>query len=118
MVRDRGDESVVASQTLYELWVVATRSATARGGLGYTPEVANRLLLGVSRLCRVLPETPLLALWWQIVRDYRVSGVAAHDARLVAAMKAHDISQILTYNGRDFARYAPEGITPPDPQSI
>lgn len=117
-LRERGDEPVIVAQTLYELWVVATRPATARGGLGYTPEATRRLLLGASRLCRVLPEVPLLATWQQIVSAYRVSGVAAHDARLVAAMKAHDISHILTFNGSDFARYAPESIAPLDPQTL
>ena len=36
-LRARGDELVIAPQTLYELWVVLTRPATARGGMGKTP---------------------------------------------------------------------------------
>jgi predicted nucleic acid-binding protein len=31
--------------------------------------------------------------------------VKVHDARLVAAMKAHGIGRILTFNGEDFERY-------------
>ncbi len=36
---------------------------------------------------------------------YRVSGKNAHDARLVAVMKPHGITRILTFNAADFARY-------------
>jgi predicted nucleic acid-binding protein len=32
-------------------------------------------------------------------------GVQVHDARLAAAMYAHGISHILTFNGNDFRRY-------------
>ncbi len=39
---------------------------------------------------------------------YRVSGKNAHDARLVAVMKPHGITRILTFNAADFARF--EGI--------
>jgi predicted nucleic acid-binding protein len=35
-----------------------------------------------------------------------VSGVQVHDARLVAAMRVHGVKRILTFNERDFARYA------------
>jgi predicted nucleic acid-binding protein len=35
----------------------------------------------------------------------RVSGVKAHDARLVAVMKTNGISQILTFNVADFSRF-------------
>jgi len=35
-----------------------------------------------------------------------VSGVQVHDARLAAAMRVHGVKRILTFNDRDFARYA------------
>jgi predicted nucleic acid-binding protein len=44
-------------------------------------------------------------------------GVQVHDARLVAAMKAHGVTRILTINVTDFSRYpnirafAPTDIT-------
>jgi hypothetical protein len=49
---------------------------------------------------------------------FRVSGVQVHDARLVAAMKIHRVSHILTFNTDDFVRYAPEGITAVDPATV
>lgn len=35
-----------------------------------------------------------------------VSGVQVHDARLVAAMRVHGVKRILTFNDKDFVRYA------------
>lgn len=46
----------------------------------------------------------------QLIAKYQVSGVAVHDARLVAMMLAHDVNRVLTINDRDFSRYAPDGI--------
>ncbi len=40
----------------------------------------------------------------------------AHDARLVAAMLVHKISQILTFNTQDFQRYP--GIVVLSPQQV
>jgi predicted nucleic acid-binding protein len=43
--------------------------------------------------------------WRELVFRYSVSGVQAQDAHLVASMLVHDVTHILTFNGRDFARY-------------
>ena len=43
--------------------------------------------------------------WRRLLVDYRVSGVQVHDARLVAAMRVHDVKRILTFNTKDFARF-------------
>jgi predicted nucleic acid-binding protein len=43
--------------------------------------------------------------WRRIVVAYQVSGKSSHDARLVAAMNVHGITQVLTFNVKDFARY-------------
>src|ERR1035441_375223 len=57
----------------------------------------------------ILRETGQIYRQWQsLVLKYQVLGKAAHDARLVAAMRVHGIENILTYNGADFRRY--EGI--------
>ena len=53
--------------------------------------------------------------WRDLVVQYRVHGKPAHDARIVAAMRLHGVARILTFNGRDFARYA--GIIVIHPQN-
>ena len=40
-----------------------------------------------------------------LVVTHGVLGVQVHDARLVAVMNVYNVRRILTFNGRDFARY-------------
>ena len=118
-IRARGDELVIAPQTRYELWVVLTRPTTARGGLGVTPTEAARLLAACVGVCRVLPGSPaILPTWLDLVKRYNITGVRAHDARLAAAMKVHGVSEVLTFNGRDFQAFAPEGNTVLDATTV
>ena len=56
--------------------------------------------------------------WRQLVLNHKVSGVQVHDARLVAMMKAHDITHILTFNTSNFSRYAQIGITAVHPTAV
>lgn len=44
--------------------------------------------------------------WRRLIVDHGVSGKKSHDARLVAAMKVHGITQIVTFNTDDFTRYS------------
>lgn len=95
----------VVPQVLYELWAVCTRPIE-NNGLGMSPEQAGRVLLQAQRRLILLPDPPtLFAEWFSLVRTHGVSGKKAHDARLVAVMRLHGIGSILTYNGRDFARF-------------
>jgi predicted nucleic acid-binding protein len=66
---------------------------------------------------QLLPDMPAIFTHWErIVVTYGVQGKQAHDARLVAVMKAHGINQLLTFNVGDFAPFASgEGITVVDP---
>ena len=43
--------------------------------------------------------------WRHLVVAHGVSGVQVHDARLVAAMRVHTITHLLTLNRTDFLRY-------------
>jgi hypothetical protein len=65
----------------------------------------------------ILGDTPaILAEWEGMVTSLGVLGKNAHDTRLVAAMKVHDISHLLTFNTKDFQRY--QGITLTTPQDV
>jgi hypothetical protein len=44
--------------------------------------------------------------WRTLVVQYNIIGSSVHDACLVAGMKVHDITRILTFDTGDFARYA------------
>ena len=64
----------------------------------------------VSRLESMLdffPDTPAIYIEWRrLVSARSVSGRQVHDARLVAAMNLHGVSNVLTFNVSDFRRYS------------
>ncbi len=115
-IRRRGDVPCVIPQVLYEFWVVATRPV-AQNGLGMTAAQADRDLTQIESLFTLLDENPnLYADWRRLIVAHQVVGKNAHDARIVATMAHHAISQVLTFNKSDFAKYS--GITVLDPVSF
>jgi predicted nucleic acid-binding protein len=96
---------MVTPQIMAEFWNVATRSIE-HNGLGLAHAQAEEELLHLEAFVVLLGETAeVYAEWKQLVVAHSVTGVKVHDARLVAAMNAHGISRILTFNGQDFERY-------------
>ncbi|MBV9868412.1 MAG: PIN domain-containing protein [Abitibacteriaceae bacterium] len=106
-------------QNLIEFWVAATRP-TAVNGLGLSPAQAQASIAQFEASFHLLPDTSVIfAEWKRIVTAYTVSGKTAHDARLIAAMKVHGLTHLLTFNGNDFHRYSiGESITVVDPHSV
>ena len=96
---------VLVPQVCYEYYVVATRPKTSRG-LGLSPVVADSNIDDLLNLFRLLPdEQPIFTTWRELIKHFAVRGKQAHDARLVAAMRNHEIETILTCNAKDFQRY-------------
>jgi predicted nucleic acid-binding protein len=117
-LREDGHSLRATSQNCIEFWNVATRPVSANG-FGLHPRQAERLLRLIERLFPVLPDSPATySEWRRLVTQHEVSGVQVHDARLVAAMKLHGISRILTLNPADFLRYKVEAIVATDPSSV
>jgi len=115
-LRARGDRICIVPQNVYEFWAVATRPIEANG-LGLTPSQAHRVTGRVEQLCAVLRDPPeLYDEWRRLIVAHGVSGKKTHDARLVAAMTVHHITQLLTFNSDDFSRY--DGITVLHPASL
>lgn len=106
----------VVPQNLVEFWAVATRPTTARG-LGLKPSQATKHITEFKASLVFLPETMAIFVEWErIVSMYAVEGKQAHDAKLVAAMKSHSLTHLLTFNTTDFRRYeAGENIEVIDP---
>lgn len=114
----RGDDLWTAPQNMIEMWNVATRPL-ANNRLGLSTVQAEQYLLQLEQLFPLVPDVSVVFNHWKrLVVQYGVSGLPAHDARLVALMYAHGIYRVLTMNTRDFARYAPEGIVAVDPLTI
>jgi predicted nucleic acid-binding protein len=107
-----------ATQNFVEFWNVATRPVE-KNGLGLTSADTDRLLRLIERLFPVLPDSPAMySAWRQLVVSFGVSGVQVHDARLVAAMRVHGVTHILTFNVSDFLRYTPAGIVAVGPLTL
>ena len=95
-----------ASQNLGEFWNASTRPLE-RNGFGLSPAETDRRAHQFESRLRLLPDG--LAIheeWRRLLVDYGVSGVQVHDAHLVATMRVHGVKKILTFNTKDFARFA------------
>jgi predicted nucleic acid-binding protein len=114
-LRGRNEVLNLTAQNLVEFWSAITRPVD-ENGLGFITEQAIMEINALKRLFVLLPETPLMEEWERLVAAYRVAGKNTHDARLVAAMMVHGISNILTFNIQDFTRYAE--ITVFDPRTL
>lgn len=105
VLASRRDELHVIAQNLIEFWAVATRPITANG-LGLTVAQAEQELTKLRALFTILPDTAdILPEWEQLVVTHQVLGKQAHDARLVAAMSVHNLTNLLTFNDGDFKRF-------------
>ncbi|MEX0611819.1 MAG: type II toxin-antitoxin system VapC family toxin [Pirellulales bacterium] len=118
-LRRQDEELVVSFQNVAEFINVSTRPTSARGGYGLPVKIVQARVAFIERLCRRLVEDDEVYQYWKhLVFKYNVTGVAVHDARLVAIMLAYRMKQVLTVNDRDFRRYEPEGITAVTPQAL
>ncbi len=106
MLRDKGTELCLVPQVIYEYWVVATRPKEVNG-LGMNIVEADRWLKELLQdFSLLLDERGIFGRWQALVTAHEVKGKNAHDARLAAAMQRHGLTQILTFNGSDFAQFA------------
>jgi predicted nucleic acid-binding protein len=119
LLTNAGASLFVSPQNMIEFWVVATRP-TATNGLGLSSVQAAAEIANYKAAFQLLSDTPaIFPEWERIVSTYTIQGKQAHDARLVAVMKANGIGQILTFNTGDFQLYtAGEGITVVDPSAV
>jgi predicted nucleic acid-binding protein len=109
-----GHDLCVAAQNLTEFWTVATRGAS-RGGLALTPEQAHRHVVRLRSAFRFLPDTPdVFDQWLALALESRSIDVHAFDTRLVAVMRVHGLTHIVTFNADDFRRFV--GVEVVDPR--
>lgn len=100
-----GEILSVIPQNIIEYWAVATRPVSANG-LGLS---VDETILEVARLksiFQILPDNAAIFSEWEgLVSKHSVKGKEVHDARIVAAMLAHGVTHLLTFNTDDFKRY-------------
>lgn len=104
------------SQCYYEFWVVATRPIV-NNGLGMSPSQSGAELDRIERFFPPLEDlSGVRDEWRHLVADHQCRGKVAHDARYVAAMRAHGLSHLMTFNVADFVRFP--GIVVLDPANL
>lgn len=115
-LHQRESDVYVTAQNLIEFWNAATRPQD-RNGFGMTPDEASRGVDRIKTFFRFAEDTPVIFdEWLTLARDAGESGVQVHDARLVAVMRAHGLTHLLTLNPRDFTRYT--GIQIIEPRQL
>jgi len=93
---------------------VATRPLSSNG-LGMSTIDAQSRIVELRRTFILMPDTAgVFDNWLALVSHHDVKGKPSHHARLVAAMQVHGITQILTFNRGDFARYPGIMVLTPD----
>lgn len=94
----RGEELCLTSQNLVEFWNVCTRPI-ASNGFGLTIHETDRRARLIEGRFRLLADNERVhAEWRRLVVAHSVTGVQVHDARLVAAMLVHGVTNLLTLN--------------------
>jgi predicted nucleic acid-binding protein len=115
-LRLRGEDLCIVPQNLIEFWAVATRPHSANG-LGMTTAQTQTELARLKSLFRFLKDNTMIYDEWEtLVARHAVSGKNTYDARLVAAMKVHGITTLLTFNSADFKRF--QGISVISPADV
>jgi predicted nucleic acid-binding protein len=111
-----GEVLCVVPQNVYEFWATATRPVAANGLNLYVSECQVQVAR-IKRLFRLIPDLwTLFAEWEALVVAHACHGRVSYDARLVAAMRTHGITRLLTLNGADFTRFP--GLTILDPATF
>ncbi len=116
MLHTSGEVLCVVPQNVYEFWAAASRPIDSNG-LGLSIQECQVQIGRIVRLFRFLSDLPnLFAEWESLVGLHSCHGRVSYDARLVAAMRTHGLTRLLTFNGSDFARFP--GVTILDPTSL
>lgn len=106
MLLKNSDTLFITLRNISEFWNVCT-CPSDKNGLGFTIAETDAELKQIEQVFDLLPDTSdVYRNWRELVVKHSVSGVQVHDAKLVAAMKAHNIENLLTFNTKDFKRYS------------
>ncbi|WP_071188339.1 PIN domain-containing protein [Trichormus sp. NMC-1] len=115
-LKKQGDFLCIIPQNIIEFWAVATRPLD-KNGLGLSITQAEEESEKLKKIFILELDTPQIFTEWEsLVIKYQVMGKQVHDARLAAAMLAHNITHLLTFNVDDFKRFS--DIVVVDPRSI
>ena len=105
-LRSRNEVLCYTPQIISEFWNVCTRPAAARGGLDLSAEQTERKVRLIERYFVLLPDSlATFQQWRRLVVAHSLLGISVHDAKVVASMNIHGVTNLLTLNDGDFKRY-------------
>ncbi|MBS1820672.1 MAG: PIN domain-containing protein [Acidobacteria bacterium] len=106
ILQSRSSSMFYTLQNAAEFWNVATRPVE-RNGHGLSPAEAAEALSRIEMSMTLLPDdSNVYSHWRHLLEVHNIRGVQVHDAKLAAAMLAHNVPSILTFNASDFARFS------------
>lgn len=92
-------------QNISEFWNVCTRPME-NNGLGLPISYTYQQLENIEKAVTVLEDNAdVYPNFRRLVVEHSVVGVKVHDAKIVAAMMAHGIENLLTFDVKDFRRF-------------
>jgi len=101
-LKKQGEFLCIIPQNIIEFWAVATRPLD-KNGLGLSINQAEEESEKLKKIFILELDTPQIFTEWEyLVIKHQVMGKQVHDARLAAAMVAHNITHLLTFNVDDF----------------
>ncbi len=113
-----GAELYITPQNIIEFWSVATRPKS-KNGLAFPRATAQKELAVHRATFALLPDrAEIFPQWERLIQAYAVEGVLAHDTRLAAVALVYGVENVLTFNLRDFNRFAREGLNILSPASV
>lgn len=103
-LRNQGTSLCATPQILREYIVVLTRGEIFERQFSVTEvlEAINGLLPWLQILDETKKTSELLR---ELVQRYQIRGKRVHDANVVAAMLAHEVTHLATYNRTDFDHF-------------
>lgn len=101
----QGARLCFTSQTLGKFWNASTRPLD-QNGFGLSTAETDRIARVIERDLEFLPDSrDVHDRWRRLLVAHEIKGAQVHDARLAASMYVHGVTQLLTFNVRDFQRF-------------
>jgi predicted nucleic acid-binding protein len=111
-----GEDLSITAQNLIEFWAVVTRPINVNGFGWGVPTAASQVQQLLNQFPLLEDTSAVFTHWLHLVTSQNIIGKQVHDTRLVAVMKAHSITHLLTFNNDDFKNYP--GITLVHPDDV
>ena len=104
-LHDSGRELWISRQVIREYLAVLSRPQTFSAPLPMATLV-QRVQYFEQQFRVAEDSSAVTSELLQILQDVAVGGKQVHDANIVATMRSHGISDLLTHNAADFSRFA------------